>query len=602
VSLISRFRRLAATGRMPAAPSPATDGGPEHPPEDGAESGAGNGTAGRRAGWRAVAARSATVLSALIVLLILVAPSNMDLESLTPAAFLRIPVEALVGAVLLVVVPARARRVAALLGGVGLGLLAIVKMLDIGFLEVLARPFDPVLDWVLVKDAQGFLHDSFGPVGAVAGTVAAVIVVLALLALTTAATLRVTRVLVRHDTVALRGAAALGVVWVTLALLSAQIVPNVPVASRSAGGLVYHRAQQVAADLRDEREFNAQAAVDAFRGTPGQDLLTALRGKDVVVTFVESYGRVAVEDPDLSPQINAVLADGDRQLGAAGFGSRSAFLTSPVLGSGSWLAHATFLSGLKVDNQQRYRTLTSSDRFTLSKAFQRANWQTVAVQPGTNRPWPEGTFYGYDRQYNLQNLGYQGPNFSWSAMPDQYTLSAFQRLESGKPNHAPLMAEIDLTSSHMPWAPLPRTVDWNAVGNGSVYRDMPAQGDQPDAVWKDRDLVRAAYQQSIEYSLNSLFSYVQKYGNDNLVLIFLGDHQPLPIVSGDGASHDVPITIVSKDRSVLDRISGWGWQDGLKPGPQAPVWPMNAFRDRFLTTFGPQGGTAAPAAAGRATH
>jgi hypothetical protein len=74
------------------------------------------------------------------------------------------------------------------------------------------------------------------------------------------------------------------------------------------------------------------------------------------------------------------------------------------------------------------------------------------------------------------------------------------------------------------------------------------------------------------------------------VVIFLGDHQPSPIVTGYGASHDVPISIVTRDRSVLDRISSWGWQDGVKPGSQAPVWRMDAFRDRFLTAFGPQSG------------
>jgi hypothetical protein len=39
---------------------------------------------------------------------------------------------------------------------------------------------------------------------------------------------------------------------------------------------------------------------------------------------------------------------------------------------------------------------------------------------------------------------------------------------------------------------------------------------------------------------------------------------------------------------VFDRISQWGWQDGLKPDSQAPVWRMDAFRDRFLTAFAPQ--------------
>jgi hypothetical protein len=100
--------------------------------------------------------------------------------------------------------------------------------------------------------------------------------------------------------------------------------------------------------------------------------------------------------------------------------------------------------------------------------------------------------------------------------------------------------------------------------------------------------VQADYRAAIEYSLSSLISYVETYGDDKLVLIFLGDHQPSPIVTGYGVSRDVPITIVTRDRAVLNRISTWGWQDGLKPGPQAPVWRMDAFRDRLLTAFGAQ--------------
>ena len=50
----------------------------------------------------------------------------------------------------------------------------------------------------------------------------------------------------------------------------------------------------------------------------------------------------------------------------------------------------------------------------------------------------------------------------------------------------------------------------------------------------------------------------------------------------------MPITIIAHDPAVLDRISGWGWQDGLRPEPDAPVWPMDAFRDRFFAAFGPQ--------------
>jgi hypothetical protein len=56
----------------------------------------------------------------------------------------------------------------------------------------------------------------------------------------------------------------------------------------------------------------------------------------------------------------------------------------------------------------------------------------------------------------------------------------------------------------------------------------------------------------------------------------------------------VPITIISSDPTVIDRISGWGWQQGMRPGSTAPVWPMDSFRDRFLAAYSPQLPPAAP--------
>jgi len=56
--------------------------------------------------------------------------------------------------------------------------------------------------------------------------------------------------------------------------------------------------------------------------------------------------------------------------------------------------------------------------------------------------------------------------------------------------------------------------------------------------------------------------------------------------------------MVAHDPAVLDRISGWGWQKGLRPGPKAPVWRMNTFRDRFLTAYGPRHARRLPAGPG----
>jgi len=97
--------------------------------------------------------------------------------------------------------------------------------------------------------------------------------------------------------------------------------------------------------------------------------------------------------------------------------------------------------------------------------------------------------------------------------------------------------------------------------------------------------VKAAYGHSIVYAMGTLISFIKHYDDKNLVLIVLGDHQPLSIVSGEGGNHDVPISIIARDPSVLNRIRSWGWDPGLLPKPTAPVWRMSAFRDRFLDAF-----------------
>ena len=64
---------------------------------------------------------------------------------------------------------------------------------------------------------------------------------------------------------------------------------------------------------------------------------------------------------------------------------------------------------------------------------------------------------------------------------------------------------------------------------------------------------------------------MQRYGDEDLVLVVVGDHQPSTIVTGlhPDLSHDVPISVVAHDPAVLDQIAGWGWEDGLRPSAQA---------------------------------
>ena len=532
--------------------------------------------------WRQAGSPPGTrtaVTSALAVLLLwaaLLVPDHTG--SLSSAAFLRIPLEGLVFVVLVCVLPARLARILALVGGLLVGVLLILRLLDRGFYFAFDRGFHPVYDAAYAGSALGLLGDSIGRVGAIAVFIGAGVLCAALLALLPLSAVRVTRLVARHRRPTIRIVGVLAVISIVPALTGAGPEPVRQVVSTSAARL----ATQVTDDLRDEREFERALKQDPFRDTPGNDLLTGLRGKDVLLVFVESYGRTALG----SPVVGSALEAGDRRLQQAGFSSRSGFLTSPTFGGISWLAHSTLQSGLWVNNQQRYDHLVTLDRVTLTDAFGRAGWRTVADVPSNNEDWSVAkTYYHYDMVYDRRNVGYAGPSFSYASMPDQYTLAAFQRLELEKPNRAPVMAELDLVSSHTPWAPLPRLVDWSRVGDGSVFDPMPAEGDSPEDVWRQPDRVKAAYAQSIAYSLDALTSFVQQLHDRNLVLVVLGDHQPASIVSGNGASHDVPVSIIAADPAVTDRVADWGWRTGLRPDADAPVWPMDTFRDRFLTAY-----------------
>ena len=520
-----------------------------------------------------------TVLAFLLVWAALVAPNQPS--RLTLGGFARLPLELLVVVALAVLLPAAPRRVLAVVVGAVLSVLVVVKVLDIGFFTAFDRPFDPVDDSSYAGIGVETLRDAIGSSGAHLVVAGAVVLVVALLALPVLALLRVTRVAAGHRGWALRAAGALCVVWMVMRVAGA------PVASSSAAALAVDEVQAVKAGLEDRATFARAIAHDRFRAVPGDRLLTGLRGKDVLLVFVESYGRVAVQDSSFSPRIRAVLDQGTAQLQHAGFASRSAFLTSPTFGGLSWLAHSTLQSGVVVDGQRRYDQLVEHRRLTLTRAFKRAGWRAVGVMPANHRAWPEGsTYYGYDRIYDRRNLGYRGPDFGLPPMPDQYTLLALQRRELAGRHRPPLFAEVDLISSHAPWTRIPRRIAWDDVGDGSIFDRIPAEESTEASLFGDAERARAAYGHSIEYSLSTLFSYVRRYGDDDLVLVVLGDHQPATLVSGQDAGHDVPISVVAHDPEVMDRIAGWGWEDGMLPSPQAPVWPMAAFRDRFLGAFG----------------
>jgi len=524
------------------------------------------------------------VVSVVIVWAVLVAPDRV--YQFTPAALVRIPVEGLALVAVALVLPAWPRRIVAAVAGLLFGLLFFLKILNMAFYAEIDRAFNPVLDWGDISPAISVVRAT---IGATKTDIAIVVVWLGLILVIgaiTASAIHVTTVAARHRRAAARPLAGLTAVWALCAGLSLQLVPGSPVASTSATGLVVGQVRGIHSALVDQRQFErALNDSDPEASIPASDLLTGLRGKDVIVVFIESYGQVAVQGTDFSAGVDAVLRRSTASLARAGWSTQSAWINAPGFGGISWLGQSTFQSGLWVDTIQRYDEVTASQRFTLSDAFDKAGWRTVYDAPADNRYWPTGKhFYHFDQQYDRYDVGYRGPTFSYASMPDQYTLAEFQRLELA-PGHKPVMAQINTVSSHTPWAPLPVMVPWNQVGNGSIFDPMPARGENPLSVLGDASKQRQAFGQSMQYTLQALTSWVTELNDPNLVLIMLGDEQPGTSVSGNAASHEVPISIVARGPSVFRQIASWHWQDGLLPSPSAPLEPSSAFRNQFLDAF-----------------
>ncbi|MCV0394790.1 MAG: sulfatase [Rhizobiaceae bacterium] len=530
----------------------------------------------RQPGRGAPMRRALAILAALCVLYLALAAPNHP-GAATPGAFANFPYELPLLAAFLfgVAFLPRGRRALRLAVVALLIVVLALKAADFAMFTALNRPFNLAYDLPLADAGWRLLWGSNDPTGA-----------RLLLALAAAAIIAVIAVLWW----------AIGVLMLTgLRLGRSSVLVVAMLCLTAAGFWVAGKGSAFSARLAGDHvraAANAAANLATLRAEAAEDPVLAsfpqplsrLAGTDVILAFVESYGRSTLDNPLYGPTTKAALADVEAGLAARGYAMRSAWLTAPIVGGQSWLAHGTFLSGLWIDDQGRYDALLRSPRKALNRVAAEAGWRSVAVMPAIVMPWPEAGWFGYDAVHAAKDLGYRGKPFNWVTMPDQYTLSAFERLELTQGRERPVFAEIALISSHAPWTPIPRIVPWHEVGDGTVFDSQAMSGDTPEQVWADHDRVRDQFRLSIDYALRTIGDFAARHGDGKPLFIVLGDHQPAAFVSGSQTLRDVPIHMIGPP-DILAAIDGWNWSEGLVPDGEAPVWRMDAFRARFIEAF-----------------
>lgn len=342
------------------------------------------------------------------------------------------------------------------------------------------------------------------------------------------------------------------------------------------------QAEQIMATHAARKRFTAELATAPL----DTQALPGLADKQVLLTFIESYGVTAIADERYNGDILPTLDEMAERLEARGLHLVTGLVEAPIRGGQSWLAHATTLSGRWIDNQLWYRLMLASEHSTLIDDFKATGQHTLGVMPAISMAWPEGEAYGFDQIVAARDIDYRGPALHWVTMPDQFTLDYMQRNLLGE---RPTFAQVALISSHAPWTPiLPVLDDWDLIGDGHIFAPWEEAGDPPEVVWQDIERIRDHYMWSIDYAVKVTGRWAERVVDEDTLLIALGDHQPAPLVTGENASAAVPVHVVSRDPALLAPFLAHGFVPGALPDATQLTAPprMSEIRHWLREGFG----------------
>lgn len=312
--------------------------------------------------------------------------------------------------------------------------------------------------------------------------------------------------------------------------------------------------------------------------------LAAVRGADVFVLFLESYGAVSYDRPQFAAALAPPRARFDTAIRETRRRVVSAFVESPTFGGGSWLAHISLLSGIEVRDEDTSAILMAQRRATMVTAFAHRGYRTVAIMPGLQQSWPEGAFYGFDQIVDKGRVDYRGPPFGWWSIPDQFAMAHLDAQELNKAPRAPLFVFFPTTNTHTPFAPTPPyQPDWPRVLTSAPYDPAPleqAWEEVPD--WLN---LGPSYVRALSTAYEWLGGYLRLRSDRDFVMVLIGDHQPPAAVSGPGASWEVPVHVIATRHDVLDRLTASGFGPGLTPHHPA-LARMHALTPILLAAFG----------------
>jgi hypothetical protein len=317
----------------------------------------------------------------------------------------------------------------------------------------------------------------------------------------------------------------------------------------------------------------------------GPNALSALGQRDVSFMFLESFGAVLYDHPQVRPATETARRALQQSLTASGHQVVSGFFRSPTIGGASDLAHLSLLSGIDLSDPRRHDLLLTTRRPTLMHLFKQAGYQSFGLYHAVSWPWPEHVHYGFDQYIDGPALNYQGPPITFWNIPDQMALANFERIFPRTNDGPPRVLFFPTITSHFPFSPVPPyQPDWQKALTSTPFDAQALQDALAQPIdWFD---MRVHYVDSVNYVYRWLAGYFELPKVRETVYVLLGDHQPTANITGEGAPWDVPVHIISRDSALLERFKTQGFSDSLWPERRV-LGDLHHLTSLLLTAFGP---------------
>ena len=284
---------------------------------------------------------------------------------------------------------------------------------------------------------------------------------------------------------------------------------------------------------------------------------------NIIVIFIESYGKLVLDQPYLSVEYKKKLLEKQKSISTSGYHGVSALSQAPVAGGGSWLSYTTFGIGYRLQSQSLFFSFLKNEKFRkythLYKWLDNQGYINYRLNPQYDNnkftiPWDLYTsFFSVDEWIRLKDLNYKGILYGFGpSPPDQYSLNyALKLAESNQ--KGPFSLFFISKNSHTPFfKPYEIKADW------SIWNDIEGP-DQPGRFFRKPTLEN--YLKAIMYQLDYIFQIIEDGGENDLYII-VGDHQPPAL---DAQGFETPIHIISKDSTFIKGFENYGFTSGLLP-------------------------------------